>query len=84
MAVTLSNLHKIGGSDPALYIHKSADAWEDVDASGYFDAAGDWLMNGDVIINVDTATPQVQVMMITSADKVGTPVTAKAIIDITP
>lgn len=82
MAFAIANLHKIGGADPSLYIHKSADAWETVDASGYFNAASEWLMNGDVIINVDTATPAVQVMLITSADKAAV-VTAQGLLDIT-
>ena len=83
MTFALANLHKIGGSDPALYIHKSADAWETADGSGYFNDASDWLMNGDVIINVDTNVPSIQVFTVTSADKAAT-VTVAAITDITP
>ena len=83
MTFALANLHKIGGSDPALYIHKSADAWESADASGYFNDASDWLMNGDVIINVDTNVPSVQLFTVSSADKAAT-VTVQPLTDITP
>lgn len=83
MVFALANLFKIGGSDPSLYIHKSADAWETADGSGYFDLASDWLMNGDVIINVDTNIPSVQIFAVTSADK-ASPVTVVALTDITP
>lgn len=74
-------LVKIGGADPALYIYKSADAQATVQASGYFNSAGDFLMNGDVIIIVDTNVPDVDIVMVSSADKVGTsgPVTVAAL-----
>jgi hypothetical protein len=77
MTFALANLFKIGGSNPSLYIHKSADPHTTADDSGYFNLASDWMMKGDVIITVDTNLNTIQILMVSSADKAATVTTAK-------
>jgi hypothetical protein len=68
MAFDADLLYKIGGADPALWIHKTGvDAIATAAASGYFNTVTDNLKQGDVIIHVDTNVPTVDVLMVSSA-----------------
>jgi hypothetical protein len=74
MAYAQSNLFKIGGANPGVWMYKSTDAIATVAASGYLSDSTNALKNGDVVIVVDTNTPTVDVCVVSSATG-ATPVT---------
>ena len=67
MALDRSQLFKVGGAAPALFIYHSTDAVATVAGSGYFNNATDDLGLGDVIISVDTDAVTVDVLVVSSA-----------------
>jgi hypothetical protein len=66
MALSRSTLYKIGGGNPQLFIYTTQDAIATIAASGYFNDATDDLKHDDVIIAVDSNTPTVDVLVVSS------------------
>ena len=67
MALDKTQLFKVGGAAPAMFIYLSTDAVATVVASGYFNDATNELQKNDVIIFVDTDTGTVDLLAVTSA-----------------
>jgi len=69
MALNLTNLQRIGGGGPQLWLYPTTDAVATVTASGYFNLATSMLRQFDVILVVSStgATPVLDPHIITSA-----------------
>lgn len=74
MALTKSNLFKVAGANPGVWIYKSTDAVATIAASGYFNDATNELKQHDVILAVGSTggTATVDVLVVTSADGAAT------------
>lgn len=79
MALDKSELYKIGGADPGMWIYKTADAIATVVASGYFNGATNELKQGDVIHAVTGGNAALRVLLVTSATGAATVTTAAAV-----
>lgn len=83
MALDATNLFKIGGADPALWIYKSgADTAATVTGSGYFNDVTARLHKGDVIAIVGNAVASIDMAIVTSATGAAT-VTTTAVEGVT-
>tara|TARA_R100001082_G_scaffold21728_1_gene10434 strand:- start:1239 stop:1484 length:246 start_codon:yes stop_codon:yes gene_type:complete len=69
MALDATNLFKVGGANPGLWIYKSTDAIGTIVASGYFNDVTNELKEHDVIIVVGATggSETVDVVCVTSA-----------------
>lgn len=77
MPLVSSNLFKMAGADPALFIYKAgADTAATVTGSGYFNGVTEQLKQGDVIIVVGNSGASVDVAVVTSASGAATVTTA--------
>ena len=78
MALDRTQLFKIGGANPGLWIYKSTDAVATVAGSGYFNNVTNELKQYDVIISVDTDTGTTDVLHVSSATGAATVTCASA------
>tara|TARA_A200000159_G_C7087099_1_gene240959 strand:+ start:210 stop:455 length:246 start_codon:yes stop_codon:yes gene_type:complete len=78
MALTLSELKKVGGSSPAIWYYKSADAVGTISGSGYFNNATNELKQFDIILTVSATggTAAVDVLTVSSTSGNATVTTA--------
>lgn len=69
MAYVASDLYKVGGANPGMWIYKSTEAVGDIDNSGYFDNATNELKQFDVIVIISATggTPAIDLATVTSA-----------------
>ncbi len=67
MALDRTQLFKQSGGNPQSFIYKTADAVATVAGSGYFNGATDDLKQWDVICVIDTNTPTIDWLTVTSA-----------------
>ena len=69
MAYVASDLYKVGGANPGMWIYKSTEAVGDIDNSGYFNSATNELKQFDVIVIISATggTPAVDLANVTSA-----------------
>tara|TARA_R100001594_G_C3988312_1_gene251809 strand:+ start:326 stop:571 length:246 start_codon:yes stop_codon:yes gene_type:complete len=69
MALDATNLFKVGGANPGLWIYKSTDALAAIVASGYFNDVTNELKEHDIVIIVGSTggTETVDVAVVTSA-----------------
>lgn len=73
MAFAAATFHRVvNNPDQSMYLYNSADAIATVVASGYFNSVSAELRLGDVIVVVDSATPTVDVLVVSSADGAAT------------
>lgn len=68
MALTSSELKKVGGASPAIWYYKSADAVGTISASGYFNSVTNNLKQFDIILVVSATggTAAVDVLTVSS------------------
>lgn len=78
MALDKTNLFKVAGANPGLWIYKSTDAAATVAGSGYFNDATNELKQYDVIIFVDTDTGTTDLLHVSSATGAATVTCASA------
>lgn len=78
MALDKSELYKIGGANPGLWIYKSTDAVATIAGSGYFNDATNELKQYDVILVVDTDTGTTDMIHVSSATGAATVTCASA------
>lgn len=78
MALTLSELKKVGGSSPAIWYYKSADSVGTISGSGYFNNATNELKQFDIILTVSATggTAAVDVLTVSSTSGNATVTTA--------
>lgn len=77
MPLVASQLYKIGGADPQLFIYKAgADTVATVTGSGYFNGVTDQLKNGDVIMVVGNNGASIDNTIVTSATGAATVTTS--------
>ena len=78
MALTLSELKKVGGSSPAIWYYKSTDAVGTISGSGYFNNATNELKQFDIILTVSATggTAAVEVLTVSSTSGNATVTTA--------
>ena len=77
MALDATNLFKVGGANPGMWIYKSTDAIGTIDDSGYFSDVTNELKQFDVIVIIGATgggSPTVDLATVTSATG-ATPVT---------
>jgi len=70
MALDATNLFKVGGANPGMWIYKSTDAIADIDNSGYFNDVTNELKQFDVIVIVGStggSPPTIDMATVTSA-----------------
>jgi DNA-binding MurR/RpiR family transcriptional regulator len=74
MALSASDLHKVGGGNKQLFLYESADAVATIAGSGYFNDVTNQLNQDDVIIAVGSTggTRTVDVLVVTSASGAAT------------
>ena len=78
MALTSSNLYKVGGANPGLWHYNSTDAVGTIDDSGYFNNVTNELKQYDVIFVVGSTggTATIDTLIVTSATGAATVTTA--------
>ena len=74
MALSSSDLHKVGGGNKQLFLYESADAVGTIAGSGYFNDETNQLNQDDLLIAVGApgGTRTVDVLVVTSASGAAT------------
>ena len=69
MALDATNLFKVGGANPGMWIYKSTDAIGTIDDTDYFASVTNELKQFDVIVMIGATggTPTVDLATVTSA-----------------
>lgn len=69
MAYVASDLYKVGGANPGMWIYKSTEAVSAISGSGYFNSATNELKQFDVIVVISATggSPAVDLITVTSA-----------------
>ena len=69
MAYVASDLYKVGGANPGMWIYKSTEAVSAVSGSGYFNNATNELKQFDVIVVISATggTAAIDLTTVTSA-----------------
>ena len=74
MAYVASDLYKVGGANPGMWIYKSTEAISAVVGSGYFNNATNELKQFDVIVAISATggTAAIDLITVTSATAAAT------------
>ena len=70
MAYVASDLFKVGGANPGMWIYKSTEAVSAISGSGYFNSATNELKQFDVIVVISAtggSSPAIDLVTVTSA-----------------
>ena len=69
MAYVASDLYKVGGANPGMWIYKSTEAVSAISGSGYFNSATNELKQFDVIVVISATggSPAIDLVTVTSA-----------------
>ena len=69
MALDATNLFKVGGANPGMWVYKSTDAIADIDNADYFNNVTNELKQFDVIVIIGSTggTATVDLATVTSA-----------------